>query len=192
MLTHDQIKSNMPEANTVAAKEMGKRIRQSRRARNVTARQLAASLDVRVGSLYHWEQGVITPSPENLRKTSLFVGLPIEYFLDMPFSFDQKTATKSDDILGALESMARLFGDGGSDWRTWSSDALSYFAAAIKFAHEPLPEHLADVLSRHPISTATDSVVTRWYKRKTLVNWFFSANEDELDTVENIIRISRF
>lgn len=192
MLTNDEIRSLMPAASTSAAKAFGSRIRQSRRARGLNARQIADALGVQIGSYYHWEQGVIMPSPENLKKLSFVIGLPVEFFLDVPIPSRGNSADPPTDIAEAIFALAQMFGESGGesgkDYSKWSPAAQQYLADVLQFAIEPIPDRLSTMLSHYPVSIDGSAATARWAKRKGLVDWFLVASDAALDVVEDVVR----
>ena len=193
VLTHEEIREAMPAANTPAAKQMGSRIRQARRAKDWNARQVAHALEVKVGAVYHWEQGVITPSPDHLRRLALVAGLPVEYFLNHPIPVAAGTAEGAEltnEIRERLADLARAFGDSGADYSQWSPAAQSYLITLVRLGLEPIPEHLGEILAQYPEAKLSPefTAVGRWSRRKNLVEWFFHASDTALDMMEDIAR----
>jgi len=186
MLSHDEIRRVMPLSDSAEARKFGSRLRQARRAKGINARQIASALEVQPGSVYHWEQGVIMPAPENLKKLSLVLGLPVEFFLDLPWPSPSES-TDAEAIARLLADVAQMFGDISGDYAQWSPAGQQYLASVLHFALEPIPDHLVPILEQYP-TRVEPHALKQWSRRKHLVEWFFTATDAALDTVEDVVR----
>ncbi len=187
MLSHDEIRRVMPQSDSPAARNFGSRLRQARRAKGINARQIASALAVQPGSVYHWEQGVIMPSPENVRKLALFLGLAAELLLDLPWPSPTDQLTDAEAIARLLSDVAQMFGDTSGDYAQWSPAGQQYLASVLRFALEPIPDHLVPILEQYP-TRVEPHALKQWSRRKHLVEWFFTATDAALDTVEDVVR----
>ncbi len=184
-MTLTEIRQAMPSGDSPEAQELGRRIRQIRRAQGLNARQVASGLSVRPGSYYRWEQGTTTPSAENLQKLCLHLGMSAEFLLGLPLPSEHAPLE-----IGALfEQIGQQFGETESVPQNWSEGAQQFLAALLQFGLEPIPQNLKAMLQRHPATPDSSAVaVSRWNQRKGLIDWFFTTSDAALDVIEDMVR----
>lgn len=189
-MTIEEIQTWIPPNSTHAAKELGHRIRQARRAHHVTARELASALKIQPGSIYHWERGVYAPGGLNLQKTAIILGMPVEYFLGLELPV-RKNSPHAMDVKQLAAQIGSLFGEQDGDWDRWSPAALTFLSTVLQFGLAPTPAALSAVITNHPLGGDSDAAtppMLRWTKRSSLVDWLLSATDAGLDVVEDVVR----
>ncbi len=194
-MTIEEIQNALPPNASPAAVELGKRIRQVRQTRHVTARELSHILKIHVGSIYHWERGVYAPGALNLQKTAIILGMPVEFFLGLDWR-ELESRTESGDQVEQVGQLIRQIGQqfgetNPTEWAHWSPPALSFLVRVLQFGLSPNPNSLSSLLNQHPLAGDTESdtpPMLRWTKRSGLVEWLLSATDAGLDVVEDVVR----
>jgi transcriptional regulator with XRE-family HTH domain len=81
---------------------IGTRIRDARRARGLTQKQLAQELNIPVRTLRAYEQNKCVPDGETLHRIARALDFPVDYFLRKPMVSDMRVlfACRQDDIFG--------------------------------------------------------------------------------------------
>ncbi len=188
-MTIEEIQKLIPQNSTPAAKELGHRIRQARRTRNVTARELATALKIQPGSIYHWERGVYAPGAFNLQKAAILLGMPVEYFLGLELT--AKDPAQAATVKESLAQIGSLFGEQDADLGRWSPSALTFLSSVLQFGLAPSPTALSALIKDHPLVSAdseSSPPMLRWSKRTGLVEWLLGATDAGLDIVEDVVR----
>lgn len=188
-MTVEEIQKTLPANATPDAVALGKRIRQARKARGLTARELATALAVKSGSVYHWERGVYAPGALNLQKAAILLGMPAEYFLGLELT--AKDPAQAATVKESLAQLGQLFGESDPDFDRWSAPSLTFLSTVLQFGLTPTPGRLAALIQGHPLVSSdreTSPPMLRWSKRPGLVEWLLGATDAGLDVVEDVVR----
>ena len=77
----------------------GEKLRQARKAANMTQKELAQAVELKHNAVSNWEKGVSSPDPDTIRKLCTILRMPPNFFFD----------TQEDDPLSGVEFA--LFGE---------------------------------------------------------------------------------
>lgn len=77
----------------------GEKLRQARKAANMTQKELAQAVELKHNAVSNWEKGVSSPDPDTIRKLCAILRMPPNFFFD----------TQEDDALSGVEFA--LFGE---------------------------------------------------------------------------------
>lgn len=117
------------------------RIRELRKSRKITMKQLGEAIGLAESTISHYETGKRQPDNEALLKLGEFFGVPVGYILGAESREPPRTLSEKDqrDIAKDLDSMLAKLEDGGDlmfDGDPMSDEARESIKAAMKLGLE--------------------------------------------------------
>ena len=117
------------------------RIRELRKSRKITMKQLGEAIGLAESTISHYETGKRQPDNEALLKLGEFFGVPVGYILGAESREPPRTLSEKDqrDIAKDLDSMLAKLEDGGDlmfDGAPMSDEARESIKAAMKLGLE--------------------------------------------------------
>lgn len=128
-------------AYTVKGVRPMNRIRELRKSRKITMKQLGEAIGLAESTISHYETGKRQPDNEALLKLGEFFGVPVGYILGAESREPPRTLSEKDqrDIAKDLDSMLAKLEDGGDlmfDGDPMSDEARESIKAAMKLGLE--------------------------------------------------------
>ena len=80
------------------------RIKELRKQRELTQKELASAIGVTSGCLSHWEQGTRFPEFESIKALSIFFDVSIDYLTGIT---DEKQDAQAESILALMQDMTK-------------------------------------------------------------------------------------